>query len=157
MSNRRGQRKYSLSWAVAIAGTALLSGVAHASDACLLTPAQLQTLTGRAFAEGEPGKNLGDGSPLCHFAEQANPKRKLTIGVSSTNARQQFDSRVRMLQTGGKPITLDGVGDGAYYNGTSAGVLDGDRLITLSNLRRASDPKIEPAKVVAALQAMLKK
>jgi hypothetical protein len=142
----------------AVATAALLLGsAAHADDACLLTPAQLQTLTGRAFAEGQASKNLGDGSPLCHYAEQENPQRKLTIGVSSTNAKQQFDSRLRMLQMGGKPIELKGVGDSAYYNGTGAGVLTGSKLITISNLRRASDPKIESDKVVAALQTALKK
>jgi hypothetical protein len=144
--------------ALIVASAALLMGSAvHADDACLLTPAQLQTLTGRTFGDGQASKNLGDGSPLCHYAEQAKPQRKLTIGVSSTKAKQQFDSRLRMLQMGGKSIELKGVGDSAYYNGTSAGVLTGSKLITISNLRRASDPKIEPDKVVAALQTAMKK
>ena len=47
-----------------IAGVGLLAGtMAHADNACLLTPSELQTLTGRAFSDGEPGKNLGDGCP----------------------------------------------------------------------------------------------
>lgn len=140
---------------LAVAGAALLAcTLAHANEACLLTPAQLQDLTGRAFEEGQPGRNAGDGSPLCHYAERANPKRRLTIGVSSTNAQQQFDSRARMLQTGGRSIELQGVGEAAYYNGTAAGVLSGGRLFSISNLRRASDPKIEPEKVAAALRLM---
>lgn len=143
--------------ALIVVGAVLLNGAAWAESACLLTPAQLQTLTGRTFAEGQLATNPGDGSPLCHYAEQSSPSRKLTIGVSSTNAAKQFDSRVRMLQMGSKSIALDGVGDRAYYNGTSAGVLDGDRLVTISSLRRASDPKIEPGKVVDALRAALKK
>jgi hypothetical protein len=140
-----------------IAGIGLLTcAMAHADTACLLTPSELQTLTGRAFSDGQASKNLGDGSPLCHYAEKDNPRRKLTIGVSSANAQRQFDSRMRLLQTGGKSIKLEGVGDRAYFNGTAAGVLSGDKLITISNLRRAADPKIAPEKVVAMLQLALR-
>jgi hypothetical protein len=140
-----------------IAGVGLLAcALAHADGACLLTPSELQTLTGRAFSDGEASKNLGDGSPLCHYAEKDNPRRKLTIGVSSTNAQRQFESHMRLLQASGKSIDLKGVGDRAYFNGTAAGVLSGDRLITLSNLRRAADPKIAPENVVATLQLALK-
>ena len=135
----------------------LACSVAHAESACLLTPSELQTLTGRAFSDGEASKALGDGSPLCHYAEKDNPKRKLTIGVSSSNAQRQFESRVRLLQRSGESIDLKGVGERAYFNGTAAGVLSGDRLITISNLRRASDPKIAPEKVIAMLQRALTK
>jgi len=149
------RRGFHAAW---IAGIGLLAGaMAHADDACLLTPAELQSLTGRAFSDGEPGKNLGDGSPLCHYAEKDNPRRKLTIGVSSTNAQRQFESRVRLLQASGKPIDLEGVGDRAYFNGTAAGVLSGDKLITFSNLRRSSDPKIAAEQLVPVLQRALKK
>ncbi|HEY6643279.1 hypothetical protein [Povalibacter sp.] len=143
--------------AIVASAALLMSVAAYANEACLLTPQQLQTLTGRTFAEGQASRNPGDGSPLCHYAEQTNPQRKLTIGVSSTNAKQQFDSRLRMLQMGGKSIELEGVGDRAYYNGTAAGVLAGSKLIAISNLRRASDPKIESDKVIAALRAALQK
>jgi hypothetical protein len=140
-----------------IAGIGLLAcATAQADSACLLTPAELQTLTGRAFSDGQASKNLGDGSPLCHYAEKDDPKRKLTIGVSSTNAQRQFESRMRLLQMGSKSIDLKGVGDRAYFNGTSAGVLAGDKLITISNLRRAADPQIAPEKVVATFQLALK-
>ena len=149
------RRGFGAAW---IAGIGLLAGVmAHADSACLLTPSELQTLTGRTFSDGEPSKNLGDGSPLCHYAEKDNPRRKLTIGVSSTNAQSQFESRVRLLQQGGKSIDLKGVGDRAYFNGTAAGVLVGNKLITLSNLRRSSDPKITAEQLVPALQQALKK
>ncbi len=142
---------------VLISAMALLAcSVAHANTACLLTPAELQTLTGRAFAEGQASKAAGDGSPLCHYPEKDNPKRKLTIGVSSSNAQSQFDSRVRLLQRGGESIELKGVGDRAYFNGTAAGVLAGDTLITISNLRRSSDAKIAPEQVVSLLQRALK-
>lgn len=143
--------------AVFIAGIGLLAcGLAHADNACLLTPSELQALTGRAFSEGQASKNLGDGSPLCHYAEKDNPRRKLTIGVSSANAQRQFESRLRLLQMGSKSIDLQGVGDRAYFNGTAAGVLSADKLIIISNLRRAADPKIAPEKVVAALQSALR-
>ena len=144
--------------AVLLAAVALLAGsVAQAENACLLTPSELQRLTGRAFSEGEASKAAGDGSPLCHYAEKDNPKRKLTIGVSSSNAQRQFESRVRLLQGSGASIDLKGVGERAYFNGTAAGVLSGGRLITLTNLRRASDPKIAPEQVAAMLQLALKK
>lgn len=134
-----------------------LSTGALAADACLLTPDELKALTGRAFEPGQPGKNLADDSPLCHYAESENPQRKLTIGMSTTNAKQQFDSRVRMLSMGGKSIELTGVGDGAYYNGTSAGALSLDKLVTFSNLRRSTDPQIAADSVAQALNAALKK
>ena len=124
---------------------------ADARDACLLSAQQLQAATSRAFAPGEPTK-AADGSLLCAYAEQANPKRRLTIQVSSEKAKQQFDSRVRLLSRGSASIALAGVGDAAYYNGTAAGVLMGDKLIAIGGLRRASDPKIAPEKVAHLLQ-----
>ncbi len=146
------------SHAAFIAGISLLAcAIAHADNACLLTPAELHTLTGRTYGEGEASKNLGDGSPLCHYAEKDNPRRKLTIGVSAIKAKSQFESRTRLLGMSGKSIDLEGVGHRAYFNGTAAGVLVGDKLITFSNLRRASDPDIPPEKVAAALQLALKK
>ncbi len=127
-----------------------------AEGACLLTPAELQAATGRAFAAGQSAKNLGDGSPLCHYAEKDKPQRKLTVGVSSTNAQRQFESRMRLLQMGSASIKLDGVGDRAYFSGTAAGVLAGDKLISISNLRRSPDPKIAPDKAAELLRAALK-
>jgi hypothetical protein len=144
--------------AAVIAGIGLLAcATAQADNPCLLTPEQLQTMTGRAFNEGEAGKNPGNGSPQCLYAERDNPSRKLIIGVSSTDAQRRFESHLRLLKMSSQPIALEGVGDRAYFNGTSAGVLSGNTLITFSNLRRASDPQIAPEKVVAMLRVALEK
>lgn len=154
----RTSRKNRVIGSAFVAGIGLLACVtAHADTACLLTPAELQNLTGRSFSEGEIAKDPGDGSPLCHYAQTDNPRRKLTIGVTSVKAQQRFEAHLRLLNMGNKSIEIDGAGDRAYYNGTSAGVLSGGKLITFSNLRRGSDPKIAPEKVVAMLQAALKK
>lgn len=139
----------------AIIAALLACSAAAAETACLLTPAALQKATSRAFAEGQLARNLGDDSPLCHYAEKDNPQRKLTVGVSVANARQQFESRLRLLQMSGKSIELKDVGDRAYYNGTSAGVLAGDKLISISNLRRAGQPKIAQEKVQELLRAAI--
>jgi hypothetical protein len=56
---------------------------------------------------------------------------------------------------GKKEIGLKGVGDAAYFNGTAAGVLSGDKLITVSNVRRPSAPEIPPERIVTLLQAAL--
>jgi hypothetical protein len=143
----RGQRRA----LVLLIGVIAIPSLAAASDACLLSAEELQAATSRAFAPGEPTK-AADGSLLCAYAEQANPKRRLTIQVSSQKAKQQFESRVRLLSSGTASIALSGVGDAAYYNGTSAGVLVGDRLIAIGGLRRAPDPKIAPEKVARLLQ-----
>lgn len=137
----------------------MLSPLALAEGACLLTPAELQAATGRAYSEGQATKVVGDGSPLCVYAETAQPQRKLTIGVSTQNARRQFESRMRLLKMGNKPIDLAGVGDAAYFNGTSAGVLAGERFISLSGLRRGAskDQQVTPQRVVGLLQAVLKR
>ena len=141
---------------VSIAAFALLScSPVSANDACLVTPAQLQSATGRVFADGEAATNPGDGSPLCHYAQKDNAKRVLTIGVSSTKAKAQFDSRLRLLQRGSASIALQGVGDRAYFSGTAAGVLSGDTLVSISNLRRAGDPAIASDAVVELLRSAL--
>lgn len=135
--------------------TLLIRSTVSADTACLLTPAQLQVATGRAFAAGVAATNPGDNSPLCHYAQKDNAKRVLTIGVSSTRAQAQFDSRLRLLQRGNTSIALQGVGDRAYFSGTAAGVLSGETLISVSNLRRAGDPEIGSDKVVALLRSAL--
>lgn len=148
----------SVSRAVLAAGMGLLAcAMAQADSACLLTPAELQSLTGRAFSEGQIAKDPGDGSPLCHYPQSDNPRRKLTIAVTSSNAQRRFEAHLRLLNLGKDSIEVEGVGDRAYYNGTSAGVLSGNKLITISNLRRGADPKIAADKVVAMLQVALKK
>jgi hypothetical protein len=64
---------------------------------------------------------------------------------------------MRLLKVGKQPIDLQGVGDAAYFNGTAAGVLVGDRLITLSGVRRGSskDAAIAPERIVTLLQAAI--
>jgi hypothetical protein len=127
------------------------TSLADASNACLLSADELKAATSREFAPGVPTK-AADGSLLCAYAERANPKRQLTIQTSSEKAKQQFESRVRLLSTGRASIALAGVGDAAYYNGTAAGVLVGDKLIAIGGLRRATDPKIAPENVERLLQ-----
>jgi hypothetical protein len=132
------------------------ASLADASNACLLSTDELQAATSREFAPGEPTK-AADGSLLCAYAERANPKRHLTIQTSSEKAKQQFESRVRLLSTGRASIALAGVGDVAYYSGTAAGVLVGDRLIAIGGLRRAPDPKIASEKVARLLQLAIER
>ncbi|HVF17003.1 MAG TPA: hypothetical protein VNA21_08830 [Steroidobacteraceae bacterium] len=136
-------------------GLIATASLADASNACLLSTDELQTATSREFAPGEPTKAAG-GSLLCAYAERSNPKRHLTIEMSSEKAKQQFESRVRLLSSGHASIALAGVGDAAYYNGTAAGVLVGDRLIAIGGLRRAPDPKIAPEKVARLLELAIK-
>jgi hypothetical protein len=138
---------------------AVASGAAEAAvnGACLLTAAELQAATGRTFDDGQAGDNALDGAVQCHYTEKGKPQRKLTVGVAAANARAQFESRRRLLKMGKEPIDIAGVGDAAYYNGTSAGVLSGARLITLSGLRRASDPKVAPDKAAELLRTALKR
>lgn len=122
--------------------------------ACLLTPEELRAATGREFIAGREGKAV-DGSDLCAYAEVAMPARKLAVNVIASRGKAAYESRMRLLSMGKKEIGLKGVGDAAYFNGTAAGVLSGDKLITLSNLRRASAPKIAPERIVTLLQAAL--
>lgn len=127
---------------------------AASATACLVTVAELQTATDRAFGAGQESKAV-DGSPLCVYAEVAAPTRKLIVNVIESRGKAGFDSRVRLLTMSKKEIGLKGVGDAAYYNGTSAGVLKGDRLITFSGVRRAASKDIPPERIVALLQAAL--
>jgi hypothetical protein len=141
----------------ALAGLVLLAlgapSVASAA-ACLLTVDELRTATGREFGAGQEGKAV-DGSGLCVYAEAAAPTRKLTVNVIESRGKAAFDSRMRMLTMSKKEIGLKGVGDAAYFNGTAAGVLKGDKLITLSGVRRPSSPAIPQERIAALLQAAL--
>lgn len=127
---------------------------AASAAACVLTPAELQSATGREFGAGQEGKAV-DGSGLCAYAEVAAPTRKMTVNVVESRAKAAFESRVRLLTTSKKDIALKGVGDAAYFNGTSAGVLAGDKLIVLSGVRRPGSPDIPSERIVALLQAAL--
>ena len=133
-----------------------LPGVALA-NACILTPAEVQTAIGRAFSAGQESKAV-DGSAVCSYAEVAFPKRRLVINVVDSKGKVRFDSAKRLLKMSNKPIDLAGVGDAAYFNGTSAGVLSGDKYIAFSGLKPAPGSKpshAAPEQIVALLQAAL--
>lgn len=117
------------------------SAAATPESPCLLSGAELSSFAGRVFADGTASKTAV-GTPMCVYSEKDRPRRKLTIEVSSTNAASQFDSRVRLLQRGKASIEMAGIGDRAYFNGTAAGVLKGDTLVAVGQLRRSSDPEI---------------
>lgn len=136
-----------------VLGTLGLPSAASAA-ACLLTVEELRTATGREFGAGQEGKAV-DGSELCAYSEAAAPTRKLTVNVIASRGKAAYENRLRLLTMGKKEIGLKGVGDAAYFNGTAAGVLTGDKLITLSGVRRASSPDIPPARIVTLLQAAL--
>src|SRR5687767_5649903 len=104
---------------VTVLAAASSAAPAAVNSACLLTAAELQTATGRTFDDGQAGDNAVDGAVQCHYAEKGKPQRKLTVGVAGSHARAQFESRRRLLKMGKEPIDLMGVGDAAYYNGTS--------------------------------------
>jgi len=138
-----------------VAVFALGSPGAALANACLVTPAELQTATGRAFSSGQESKAV-DGSPLCIYAETDAPQRKLTVNVIASRGKAAYDSRMRMLQMGKKSIDLKGVGDAAYFTGPAAGVLTGDTLITFSNVQRAGSKEPIPSeRIVALLKAAL--
>ena len=128
--------------------------VVASATACIVTPGELQTATGRSFNAGQESKAV-DGSAVCSYTEADAPKRRLVINVIESRGKAQIESRKRLLSRGDKPIDLPGVGDAAYYNGTSAGVLSGDRLIAFTNLQRPGTPKAAPEKITALLQAAL--
>jgi hypothetical protein len=135
--------------ALALPATAL-------ATACLVTAGELQTATGRAFGPGVESKSV-DGAPLCIYAEVAAPQRRLTLNLLEQRGKAQFESRTRLLKMGKKPIELQGVGDAAYFNGTAAGVLQGDKLITFTGIRRmeSTNEHIPSQRIVALLQAAL--
>ena len=137
-----------------LAGLALWALALPSVAACLLTPEELRTATGREFSAGKESKAV-DGSDMCTYHEVAAPTRKLSINVIQSRGKASFESRMRLLSMGQKEIGLKGVGDAVYFNGTSAGVLTGDKLITLSGVRRPSAPELPPERVVTLLQAAL--
>jgi hypothetical protein len=54
-----------------------------------------------------------------------------------------------------KDIGLGDAGDAAYFNGTSAGVLSGDKMIALSGVERAQAAAVPPERIVALMQIAL--
>jgi len=136
-----------------ILGTMGLPSAASAA-ACLLTPEELKVATGREFGAGQESKSV-DGSDMCSYPEVATPTRKLMLNVINERGKAAYESRLRLLTFGKKDIRLNGVGDAAYLSGTAAGVLKGDRLITLTNVRRPGTPELEPERIVTLLQRAL--
>lgn len=127
------------------------------ANACMLTPAELQSLVGRAFNAGQESKAV-DGSSVCSYTEVALPKRRLLINVIDSKAKVRFESAKRLLKMTNKPIDLSDVGDAAYYNGTAAGVLSGDRMISFSGVKPPPGSKpshLPPEQIVALLKAAL--
>jgi hypothetical protein len=135
----------------AIAALALASPVVASAKGCIFTPAELQTATGRSFNAGQESKAV-DGSSVCSYTEVAAPKKRLVVNVIESKGKVRFDSSKRLLTMSKKPIDLAGVGDAAYFNGPSAGVLSGDKMIALSGVERAQVPDVPPERVVALLE-----
>ena len=133
-------------------GVLLSAGQAIAADACLLSPELLLSATGREFSAGEARKDIATGEPQCFYAQKVNPKRGVLLRIQSEKAATRFASTKRATSFGSEPVDLPGIGDAAYFNGTSAGVLAGENAAILSNLRAANDPKIDRAKVAELLK-----
>lgn len=123
-----------------------------AADPCLLTPDELKQATGRAFEAGVPGKDIATQEPQCTYAEKNKPKRSVMVRILTEKAAQRYAANKRLVSFGNDPLDLEGVGEAAFYSGTTAGVLLGERAIILSTLRRAGDPKLERAAVVDLLR-----
>lgn len=142
----------------AAAGFVLSFAAAAAlANPCVVTPAELKAATGRDFGEGAAGKDITGQYEQCTYAETAKPTRKLIVSVRTVKAKEQYESSKRLLQMGKDPIDLAGVGDAAYFSGVAAGVLQGNKAILVSGVRRASDPKIEREKAAELLRAALKR
>lgn len=140
-----------------LALAATLGPSAEASGGCLVTPAELEAATGRVFEEGRSGKDITQQHDECVYAEKNQAKHKLVISVRTVNARQQFESRKRLLTMGKDSIDIEDVGDAAWFSGVAAAVLKGDRALFLSGVRRASDPNIPREKIAELLRAALKR
>lgn len=137
-----------------LASTLLLwAGAAGAAGPCLLSAEELTAATGRPFATGEPGQDAA-GTPICVYAQTDSPRRRLILGVAGDKARTRYQAQARLLarEPGSR---LDGVGEAAYYNGSAAGALAGERFVFLSQLRRGSDPEIAPQRVAELLDKAL--
>jgi hypothetical protein len=138
----------------AVAVLALGAPVAALANACILTPSELQTATGRSFNAGQESKAV-DGSSVCSYTEVAAPKKRLVVNVIESKGKARFESSKRLLTMSRKDIGLAGVGDAAYFNGPSAGVLSGDKMIALSGVERAQVAAVPPERIVALLQIAL--
>lgn len=133
-------------------GMLMFGSPALASDACLLSAEELSTATGREFSAGEARKDIVTSEPQCFYAQKANPKRGVLLRIHTQKAASRFEATKRATSFGSEPVDLSGVGDAAYFNGTSAGVLVGEKAAILGTLRGAGDPKIDRAKVAELLK-----
>lgn len=144
--------KYRASLLISGVGTLILAGQAFASDGCLLSSDELSAATGRAVLAGQPRKDIVTGEPQCFYAQKDKPKRGMMLRIHAQKAANRFEATKRVTAVGGEPVDLPGVGDAAFFNGTSAGVLVGDKAVILGSLRGAGDPKIAPEEVTKLLQ-----
>jgi hypothetical protein len=126
------------------------------AKACIFTPAELQTATGRAYNAGQESKAV-DGSSVCSYTEVDAPKKRLVVNVIESKGKVRFESSKRLLKMTRKSIDLAGVGDAAYFNGPSAGVLSGDKVIALTGVERAQVAAVPPERVVALLGIALER
>lgn len=136
-------------------GVLMFAGQAFAADACLLTPEELSTATGREFSAGEGRKDIATGEPQCFYAQKANPKRGVLLRIQSEKAASRFAATKRVTTFGSDPVDVPGIGDAAFFNGTSAGVLAGEQAAILSSLRGAGEPKIAREKVAELLKLIV--
>jgi hypothetical protein len=130
----------------------LLAAPALAADGCLLSVDELSAAAGRAFSAGEPRKDIVTEEPQCFYAQKDKPKRGMTLRIHTQKAASRFEATKRVTTFGSDPVELSGVGDAAFFNGTSAGVLVGDKAVILGSIRGAGDPKIAREKVVGLLK-----
>lgn len=130
----------------------VLTSQAFAADGCLLSVEELAATTGRAFSAGEPRKDIVTGEPHCFYAQKENPKRGMLLRIHTQKADRRFEATKRATSFGSDPVEVPGVGDAAYFNGTSAGVLVGDKAVILGSIRTAGDPKIDREKVAKLLK-----
>lgn len=136
-------------------GVLFLAGQAFAADSCLLSAEEVSAATGRAFSAGEARKDIVTGEPQCFYAQKENPKRGVMLRIHSQKAASRFEATKRVTTFGNDPVDLPGIGDGAYFNGTSAGVLVGDKAVILGSLRGAGEPKIGHDKVAELLRLVI--
>lgn len=137
--------------------TLVLAGQAFSADACLLSVDELKATTGRVFKAGEPRKDVVTGEPQCFYSQAENPKRGVLLRILEQKAASRFEASKRATSFGTDPVDLSGVGDAAFFNGTSAGVLVGDQAIILGSIRGAGDPKIEREKVGGLLKVVVER
>ena len=135
----------------------ILAGQAFATDGCLLSAEELSAATGRAFIAGEARKDIVTAEPQCFYAQKDKPKRGMMLRIHSQKAASRYEATKRVTTFGSEPVELPGVGDAAFFNGTSAGVLIGDKAVILGSLRGAGEPKVAREKVAELLRLVIER